>query len=113
MTTDFARVQQLVNALRYIQAMETAFAETGAQAPTISIAFVVEHPAIAAVGDQSNPAGNPDASPPVPPYRPPVAASTEQFAFNFGLPADVAATAASALASAVTAAMAAMNLPTS
>jgi hypothetical protein len=104
MATDFNRIRQLVTALIDIGAMQGAFAETGAQAPTISISFSVNHPQVGTAADPSTgAAASAD-------YR---AAFTEQFAFNFTLPPDVASTAATALAGAVTSAMSAMNLPTS
>lgn len=112
MATDFNRIRQLVSALIEIQHMQASFAQTGAEAPTISIVFAVDHPQVGTPASM----GDPNASPPVPPsapsadYKP---AWKEQFQYNLALPIDVAAAAATALGSAVTSAMGAMNLPTS
>lgn len=107
MATDFNRIRQLVTALIDIQSMQEAFAQPGAQAPSISISFPVIHPQVGTaptLGDANTPPAPASAD-----YKP---AWTEQFSFNFSLPADVAGSAAVALASAVMSAMSAMQLPT-
>lgn len=92
MATDFVRAQQLLNSFVNLQQSQAKFAETGAQAPTITIAFQINHPA--------DPANN-------------IAASVESVNIPLLLPTDVAASAANSVAQVIGAAMAAMGLPTS
>lgn len=92
MATDFTRAQLLLNSFVALQQSQSKFAEVGAQAPTITIAFQINHPA--------DPVNN-------------VAANTETVSISLSLPVDVAGAAATSVAQAIGAAMAAMGLPTS